>query len=91
MPEDCSFTFAMSEENLQTYLSEIFYMDSDQLPKAAVSHILILTAVAALAACLYPLIRSFGTGEEKVFFAPLEAMAAGTAVVAIGVWVNAEG
>lgn len=89
MPEDCSFTFAMSEENLQTYLSEIFYMDSDQLPKAAVSHILILTAVAALAACLYPLIRSFGTGEEKVFFAPLEAVAAGTAVVAIGVWVNA--
>lgn len=88
-PSDREFTFAMTEDNLWSYLNQYFHIGDGGLPDDAVFRILILTLLTAAAACLYPLVKSFHTGEEKIFQAPLEFVFIGAAVVIAAVWMSA--
>lgn len=89
MPANREFTFAMTEGNLWTYLEEHFYYADDLLPGDGQTHIFGLSLLVAAAALLYPLVKSFNTGDEKVFRAPLEVVCIAAALVITAVCVNA--
>ena len=89
MPANREFTFAMTEGNLWTYLEEHFYYADDLLPGDGQTHIFGLSLLVAAAALLYPLVKSFNTGDEKVFRAPLEVVCIAAVLVITAVCVNA--
>ena len=89
MPANREFTFAMTEGNLWTYLEEHFYYADDLLPDGGQTHIFGLSLLVAAAALLYPLVKSFNTGDEKVFRAPLEVVCIAAVLVITAVCVNA--
>lgn len=89
MPANREFTFAMTEGNLWTYLEEHFYYADDLLPGDGQTHIFGLSLLVATAALLYPLVKSFNTGDEKVFRAPLEVVCIAAVLVITAVCVNA--
>lgn len=89
MPANREFTFAMTEGNLWTYLEEHFYYADDLLPGDGQTHIFGLSLLVAAAALLYPLVKSFNTGDEKVFRAPLEVVCVAAVLVITAVCVNA--
>ena len=89
MPANREFTFAMTEGNLWTYLAEPFYYADDLLPDGGQTHIFGLSLLVAAAALLYPLVKSFNTGDEKVFRAPLEVVCIAAVLVITAVCVNA--
>lgn len=88
MPANREFTFAMTEGNLWTYLEEHFYYADDLLPGDGQTHIFGLSLLVAAAALLYPLVKSFNTGDEKVFRAPLEVVCIAAVLVITAVCVN---
>ena len=88
MPANREFTFAMTEGNLWTYLEEHFYYADDLLPDGGQTHIFGLSLLVAAAALLYPLVKSFNTGDEKVFRAPLEVVCIAAVLVITAVCVN---
>ena len=88
MPANREFTFAMTEGNLWTYLEEHFYYADDLLPGDGQTHIFGLSLLVAAAALLYPLVKSFNTGDEKVFRAPLEVVCIAAVLVITAVRVN---
>ena len=88
MPANREFTFAMTEGNLWTYLEEHFYYADDLLPGDGQTHIFGLSLLVAAAALLYPLLKSFNTGDEKVFRAPLEVVCIAAVLVITAVCVN---
>ena len=89
MPANREFTFAMTEGNLWTYLEEHFYYEDGLLPGDGQTHIFGLSLLVAAAALLYPLVKSFNTGDEKVFRAPLEVVCIAAVLVITAVCVNA--
>lgn len=89
MPANREFTFAMTEGNLWTYLEDHFYYADDLLPGDGQTHIFGLSLLVAAAALLYPLVKSFNTGDEKVFRAPLEVVCIAAVLVITAVCVNA--
>lgn len=89
MPANREFTFAMTEGNLWTYLEEHFYYADGLLPGDGQTHIFGLSLLVAAAALLYPLVKSFNTGDEKVFRAPLEVVCIAAVLVITAVCVNA--
>ena len=89
MPANREFIFAMTEGNLWTYLEEHFYYADDLLPDGGQTHIFGLSLLVAAAALLYPLVKSFNTGDEKVFRAPLEVVCIAAVLVITAVCVNA--
>lgn len=89
MPANREFTFAVTEGNLWTYLEEHFYYADDLLPDGGQTHIFGLSLLVAAAALLYPLVKSFNTGDEKVFRAPLEVVCIAAVLVITAVCVNA--
>ena len=89
MPANREFTFAMTEGNLWTYLEEHFYYADDLLPGDGQTHIFGLSLLVAAAALLYPLVKSFNTGDEKVFRAPLEVVCIAAVLVITAVCINA--
>ena len=89
MPANREFTFAMTEGNLWTYLEEHFYYADDLLPDGGQTHIFGLSLLVAAAALLYPLVKSFNTGDEKVVRAPLEVVCIAAVLVITAVCVNA--
>ena len=89
MPANREFTFAMTEGNLWTYLEEHFYYADDLLPGDGQTHIFGLSLLVAAAALLYPLVKSFNTGYEKLFRAPLEVVCIAAVLVITAVCVNA--
>ena len=89
MPANREFTFAMTEGNLWTYLEEHFCYADDLLPGDGQTHIFGLSLLVAAAALLYPLVKSFNTGDEKVFRAPLEVVCIAAVLVITAVCVNA--
>lgn len=89
MPANREFTFAMTEGNLWTYLEEHFYYADDLLPDGGQTHIFGLSLLVAAAALLYPLVKSFNTGDEKVFRAPLEVVCIAAVLVITAVCINA--
>ena len=89
MPANREFTFAMTEGNLWTYLEEHFFYADDLLPGDGQTHIFGLSLLVAAAALLYPLVKSFNTGDEKVFRAPLEVVCIAAVLVITAVCVNA--
>ena len=89
MPANREFTFAMTEGNLWTYLEEHFYYADDLLPDGGQTHIFGLSLLVAAAALLYPLVKSFTTGDEEVFRAPLEVVCIAAVLVITAVCVNA--
>lgn len=89
MPANREFTFAMTEGNLWTYLEEHFYYADDLLPGDGQTHIFGLSLLVAAAALLYPLVKSFNTGDERVFRAPLEVVCIAAVLVITAVCVNA--
>ena len=89
MPANREFTFAMTEGNLWTYLEEHFYYADDLLPGDGQTHIFGLSLLVAAAALLYPLVKSFNTGDEKVFRGPLEVVCIAAVLVITAVCVNA--
>ena len=89
MPANREFTFAMTEGNLWTYLEEHFYYADDLLPGDGQTHIFGLSLLVAAAALLYPLVKSFNTGDEKVFREPLEVVCIAAVLVITAVCVNA--
>ena len=88
MPANREFTFAMTEGNLWTYLEEHFYYEDGLLPGDGQTHIFGLSLLVAAAALLYPLVKSFNTGDEKVFRAPLEVVCIAAVLVITAVCVN---
>ena len=89
MSANREFIFAMTEGNLWTYLEEHFYYADDLLPDGGQTHIFGLSLLVAAAALLYPLVKSFNTGDEKVFRAPLEVVCIAAVLVITAVCVNA--
>ena len=89
LPANREFTFAMTEGNLWTYLEEHFYYEDGLLPGDGQTHIFGLSLLVAAAALLYPLVKSFNTGDEKVFRAPLEVVCIAAVLVITAVCVNA--
>ncbi len=89
MPANREFTFAMTEGNLWTYLEEHFYYEDGLLPGDGQTHIFGLSLLVAAAALLYPLVKSFNTGDERVFRAPLEVVCIAAVLVITAVCVNA--
>ena len=89
MPANREFTFAMTEGNLWTYLEEHFYYADGLLPGDGQTHIFGLSLLVAAAALLYPLVKSFNTGDERVFRAPLEVVCIAAVLVITAVCVNA--
>lgn len=89
MPANREFTFAMTEGNLWTYLEEHFYYEDGLLPGDGQTHIFGLSLLVAAAALLYPLVKSFNTGDEKVFRAPLEVVCIAAVLVITAVCINA--
>ena len=73
-PKNRTYIYAMTEENIDKYMDNEYY-SGFYTPGEAVSLIMILMAVVALAAFLYPFLKSFNTGNELVFRAPFEAVA----------------
>lgn len=73
-PKNRTYIYAMTEENIDKYIDNEYY-SGFYTPGEAVSLIMILMAVVALAAFLYPFLKSFNTGNELVFRAPFEAVA----------------
>ena len=68
-PKNRTYIYAMTEENIDKYMDNEYY-SGFYTPGEAVSLIMILMAVVALAAFLYPFLKSFNTGNELVFRAP---------------------
>ena len=62
------------EENIDKYMDNEYY-SGFYTPGEAVSLITILMAAVAIAAFLYPFLKSLNTGNELVFRAPFEAVA----------------
>lgn len=88
-PSGQEFTFAMTEDNLWSYLNRYYDTGDIRLPDDAAFRIMILTLLTAVTACLYPLIKSFHTGEERIFRASLELVLVGAVLGAGAVWINA--
>ncbi|MGN1377826.1 MAG: sensor histidine kinase [Dorea sp.] len=75
VPKNRTYLFAMTEDNMQTYLDDWYYEGMDA-PDQMYSMITMLMAVLAILACLYPAIPFLQTGSEKIFQAPFEVAAA---------------
>ena len=73
-PKNRTYWFAMSTENLKEYINDykIGNPDSDYAPDEMNNTILLWMLVVAAAAWLYPCFKTFQTGNEKIFHAPLE-------------------
>lgn len=71
LPEDRTFTYVMTESNLNRYLNQEAYLESeeaDAVSYAAWFWIFLVTA----AAIVLPFAKSFHTGEERIFRVPVE-------------------
>ena len=73
-PKNRTYIYAMTEENIDKYMDNEYY-SGFYTPGEAVSLITILMAAVAIAAFLYPFLKSLNTGNELVFRAPFEAVA----------------
>ena len=74
-PENCTFRYGITEKNLKAYLkdsTEMDFSEQDEVPDSADRMIYALLAAVALLACVYPSVKSFQTGEERIFQAPVE-------------------
>ena len=73
-PKNRTYLFAMSTENLKEYINDykIGNPDSYYAPDEMNDTILLWMLVVAAAAWLYPCFKTFQTGNEKIFHAPLE-------------------
>ena len=74
-PENCTFRYGITEKNLKAYLkdsTEMDFSEQDEVPDSADRMIYALLAAVALFACVYPSVKSFQTGEERIFQAPVE-------------------
>ena len=73
-PKNRTYLFAMSTENLKEYINDykIGNPDSYYAPDEMNHTILLWMLVVAAAAWLYPCFKTFQTGNEKIFHAPLE-------------------
>lgn len=80
-PKNRTYLFAMSAEDLKEYINdyEIGNPESYYAPDAMNYTILLWLLVVAAAAWIYPCFKSFQTGNEKIFHAPLEV----TGIIAI--------
>lgn len=71
MPKNRTFLYGMTESNLKYYVGSVHYAEpvfSDEIVNAA---LLLIILVAALA-LLLPRVKSFHTGEERLFCIPVE-------------------
>ena len=73
-PKNRTYLFAMTEENVQTYLSEWCYIGVGA-PNLMNYTIMVIMAVTAVLAMLYPSFSSLHTGNEKIFQTPFEVVA----------------
>lgn len=87
-PKDRTYIFAMTKENLKTYLDNERYLGNYYAPDNMIYAILLLMLLIAAAAVLYPAFRSLHTGNEKIFQAPFELMAVVFIVAMAGIWDN---
>ena len=70
-PKNRTYRLAMSKDHMKDYLSDNIEVHQT-LPDWIYNTILILIAVVAGIALLLPMLRSFQTGEEKIFKVPFE-------------------
>ena len=91
-PKNRTYLFAMSTENLKEYINDykIGNPDSYYAPDEMNNTILLWMLVVAAAAWLYPCFKTFQTGNEKIFHAPLEVTVI-AAFVLIEVLMNQSG
>ena len=91
-PKNRTYLFAMSTENLKEYINDykIANPDSYYAPDEMNDTILLWMLVVAAAAWLYPCFKTFQTGNEKIFHAPLEVTVI-VALVLIEVLMNQSG
>ena len=82
IPKNRTYIYAMTAENLQTYMDNDYYRGDLVTDMAWDTVILLMLAVAA-AAFVYPMIPSWSIGRKKAFRAPFEIVIGvlGTAVV----------
>lgn len=71
-PENRTYYFAMTEENLGKYV-DMEYYEELSMPDYVINVILFLMLLVAGAAWVYPLVPFFYTGQEKIFRIPAEA------------------
>lgn len=73
-PKDRVYYFAMTKENLESYLVEEYEnsYQSESAPDVAVYLIVALIALVCFAALAYPHMQSLETGDEWIFRAPCE-------------------
>lgn len=82
IPKNRTYIYAMTDENLQMYMDNDYYMGY-HVPDAAGNIVILLLLAVAAAAFVYPMIPSWSIGREKVFRAPFEIVIGvlGTAMV----------
>lgn len=75
-PKNRTYLFAMSEENLDSYLSgqeeEMGVYPYSEVPDWAAGSLFLCMLAVCAAAFVLPLFRTLRTGDEKIFMAPLE-------------------
>lgn len=82
-PENRTYYFALTEENLNKYVNNIYFDDYQfrQIPEEIWSIQLLLMLLVAAAAWIYPRFSSLQTGNERAFRVPFEAAALAAALI----------
>lgn len=83
-PKNRTYIYAMTDENLQTYLDNDYYVGYIA-PDEIINIVTLMILAVAVAALVYPVMPSWSIGREKVFQMPFEIVIGvfGTVIVVL--------